>query len=83
MNLIEAIKSGKPFRRKGWGYYLNSRDGGSLEFDSILATDWEIQEQKIELTWRQVQDALHASALGSYHAKEVEFKEKLGFTEDA
>ena len=51
MNIIEAVKSGKRFRRPG-GHWLqvNTTDYNiRLLFQDILATDWEIEE-RIEIT---------------------------------
>jgi hypothetical protein len=71
MNLIEAIKSGRPFRRHpdmswiyvkgGVLYYNRASDGAiceqSLTVDSLLADDWEIQEPTVTITRTQLQDA--------------------------
>jgi hypothetical protein len=49
VNLIDAVKSGKRIRRSSW----KSKDyWNPLNFDleDILATDWEIEERKIEIT---------------------------------
>ena len=56
MTIQDAIKSGKPFRRTGWGnkdYWMEVRDGwfspiGSSQHayinpKDILATDWEVK----------------------------------------
>lgn len=58
MNLLEAIKTGKPFRRKAWGpnaiyafltsdgrRFIDPEDDGEHTFDkeSWLADDWEIR----------------------------------------
>lgn len=72
MDLISAIKSGKPFKRKDWDLYLrivegeikyegNGRDH-AMHVSVALADDWEIQEEKIKLTAEQIRSAiLHAT----------------------
>lgn len=72
MNIIEAVRSGKPCRRKAWApgcvqspfrpsensYY--SRD---LELSAcdILADDWEIEERKVEITYSVLERAIEKS----------------------
>ena len=55
MTLIEAVKSGRPFRRKGWDWnsptWVDAFDHPKhfsiqLNGEDILATDYEIQEEK-------------------------------------
>ena len=56
MNLIEAIKSGKRFRRMCWPpkckYHDPLMDGSAYPFirQEFLSEDWEIEEKKIEIT---------------------------------
>lgn len=59
MNIIEAIKSGKPFRRKSWSdkqYYLHinkynkvclniDEEYGNLDYLEIMENDWEVKEE--------------------------------------
>lgn len=52
MNIIEAIKSGKPFRRKAWPSNREFQDNiggyclGLTEcVDDLLADDWEVKEK--------------------------------------
>lgn len=59
MNIIEAIKSGKRFRRKSWSsrtwiesdpeknIYENRLD---LPFEAIIADDWEVEEKFVTVT---------------------------------
>jgi hypothetical protein len=58
MNLIDAVKSGLPFRRKNqdWGWWKPKRPI-DLGPGDILADDWEVQEEKIEVTARMVEEA--------------------------
>ena len=80
MNLIEAIQSGKPFRRQGheWrkGPEMNENVnlGILLSYEDIIAEDWEIKEQTVTITKSQFFDALDwafRNSLGACH----EFKD--------
>ncbi len=66
MNLIEAIKSGMPFKRLNWqvwtSYYgthitqpglTQGARQAHLCYDDILANDWEIQEMSVTITSSQ------------------------------
>ena len=55
MNIIDAVKSGKLFKRPGGGWYTNDHHSDKLPLtkSDILATDWEIEERKIEITERE------------------------------
>lgn len=56
MNFIEAIKSGKLFRRQGWESY-HCASGMSVcppfSYEDVIATDWEIKPEpkKKEKRW--------------------------------
>jgi hypothetical protein len=56
MNLIEAVKSGKPLKRKGWTGYLKSDEIATqmIYKSDILADDWEIEEKKVTITRDQL-----------------------------
>jgi len=72
MKLHEVLESGKKFRRKSWGidrymYFKKEyqtlvceegRHGTNFGIHEILADDWEIIEQKIELTENQILDTI-------------------------
>lgn len=71
MTLQEAIKSGRPFKRKKTAHYLvarsnyNSIDWEDLlmqpylpNLEDILASDWEVKEESITITKRQLFDVL-------------------------
>jgi hypothetical protein len=49
LNIIDAVKSGKLFKRLNRDYCMGPK---TLNFtrEDILATDWEIEERKIEIT---------------------------------
>lgn len=61
MNIQEAMKSGKPFKRKGHKVYIQ---GGIASVDSffsyeeVLATDWEVEEEKISLSASDIRKVL-------------------------
>lgn len=74
MTLQEAIKSGKRFKRAGGEYFysngkylLDMEDinalHGTLNLEDILADDWEIEEEKLELTAGQIREVLMESRL--------------------
>lgn len=60
MNIIEAAKSGKRFKRKIWGRFEESDLAGQVKIvavGDILADDWEIEEKKVEITNSQFYEA--------------------------
>lgn len=70
VNLIDAVKSGRPFRRHHWieGTWSILDEDGDLKFvgslcgvspqkEDILADDWEIQEPTVTITWSQLKEA--------------------------
>lgn len=59
MNLIDAIKSGKPFRRPDQPWYGGMPN--SFRVVDILADDWEIQEPTVTITASQFWSAVNAS----------------------
>lgn len=83
MNLIEAIKSGKPFKHSRMTDFISKdfdRFGVSLAM--LKDDDWEIQEEKIELTAEQIRRAFeHRICQACYEEclggaiKELGFKE--------
>ena len=77
MDLISAVKSGKPFKRKGdegsyrlTGHltYSCGKNGaiygvGTRVFsvEDILAEDWEVEEAKVEITESEFHEAVRES----------------------
>lgn len=61
MTIQEAIKSGRKFKRESHSDSVNYYDSLhlylGLTIDDILATDWEIEEEKIEISRSQLNDA--------------------------
>lgn len=72
MNLIEAVKSGKRFRRRSWSreFKINDIPNGwhgpvypdmclvAERFDDLIADDWEIEEKRVEVTRKSLGDAI-------------------------
>ena len=62
MNLIEAMRSGKPFKRKGHTHWYLSNKPGSilyeldLRYEDALADDWEIKEKTVTITESQLRE---------------------------
>jgi len=59
MNLIDAIKSGKRFRRSSWHALRDwvrpiSNMCLSIPVDDILADDWEIEQTSVTITRDQL-----------------------------
>ena len=61
MTLIEAIKSGQPFRHKRTGFLygpmLPSWDNVRWSHEDVLLDVWEIEEKKVEITETQAEFA--------------------------
>lgn len=60
MNLIEAIKSGRPFSRAGRKFlpgtgHMDAR--ANLSYAEIVASDWEVEEPQVSITRTQFWDA--------------------------
>ncbi len=66
MNILEALKSKRPIKRKVHDYWMDINEDylrwvlprGTLNKQDILAQDWEIQEQETTLTKQQYWDAV-------------------------
>jgi hypothetical protein len=61
LSVIDAIKSGKRFRRKGEMWFVQDDLPMRLTREDILATDWEIEGRKIEITESEFDAAWDAS----------------------
>lgn len=64
MNLIEAIKSGKRFKRQGqtsWCSVSNNDRlfGAGIDRNDLLADDYEIEQTPVPITSQQFWDAYH------------------------
>jgi hypothetical protein len=96
MNVIEAIKSGKRFRRASWnpGDWAEPHEAEEVlkntMFEALMAEDWEVEQQVISVTKTQV-CAAWSKAMAKWAAKPEytpphmtplpEFLEELGFKE--
>lgn len=59
MNIIEAIMSGEKFTRPGWHrWYQHGTDAIRCTRKDIVATDWLIEEQQIDLTIDQIKSQI-------------------------
>lgn len=88
MNIIEAIKSKKNFKRKKHILWVCDLKPGVDIFDKedILADDWEIEpepEQKIDLSWKEIKNAFMVAtpAIWQLSPYERDLKARLGFKE--
>lgn len=64
MNIIEAIKSGKPFKKPIWPSFRKPLEPNELVHinrDEFLREDWEIEEEKIEITRERLSTAYNAA----------------------
>jgi hypothetical protein len=53
VTLIEAIKSGKRFKRTSWYSWHTTEIKVSLSFEEILADDWEVEPTPVTITREQ------------------------------
>lgn len=105
MNIIEAMKSGKRFRKghRKFDYKINSHwekdvppslheckdhewiKSKYFDLEDLLSDDWEIEEEKIEITKSQLDKFFDAMAVhagnGIYSLKRDQMTEYLGFKE--
>lgn len=84
MNLIEALKSKKPLRQKNGGLWIYPLTSNIIfNIKQILADDWEIQEEKIEITKSQLIEALRKDYPSNFILPSTyeEIARKLGFKE--
>lgn len=79
MNIIEAIKSGRPYRRSCWDTDVwrpamcllsNTKTAYCERFDDLIADDWEVEEPAVRVTLSQfyaaVADVMKEAELHSY-----------------
>lgn len=58
MNIIEAVKSGKRFKRSFMiDWWKSNQDMVGLYRSDIVADDWEVEEEKVEITYEQLREA--------------------------
>lgn len=81
MNIIKAFSSGKRVKRKNQNFFMSSENFVTLNTDSILSDDWEVEPKKIEITVEQLKKAFYGSYCLS-RTKNARFdtmKKLLGF----
>jgi spore coat polysaccharide biosynthesis predicted glycosyltransferase SpsG len=61
VNIIEAIKSGKKFKRVKdtcWFEHHEAQDLlKNIDYRALVADDWEVEEEKVTVTKRQLEAA--------------------------
>lgn len=63
MNLIEALKAGRPIKRKEWGeYFIPSTERPVFMVQDVLAEDWEVEEKRVTITAEQFTEACNRTA---------------------
>lgn len=66
MNLIEAVKSGKSYKRKKHTYwYESSNKEFHLSIQCILADDWEVESEPLMITRAQFDEAWYRAIVSS------------------
>jgi hypothetical protein len=59
MNIIEAVKTGLPFKRKHWKSWHNKGlPYVTIETCALLADDWIVEEEKKTITFEQLANAI-------------------------
>lgn len=66
MNIIEAIKSGKKFKRKQDKEWCSTMYRSAFSTEYILADDWEVEEEKIPVSLSDIEEIY---VLGSMHGQ--------------
>lgn len=89
MNIIDAAKSGKKFKRKHMQAWFSTcvkpeslGSGAYFAWADIVHDDWEIEEEKIEITREQIKRAFKQLESQTYFSPgqfEAHLAELLGF----
>ena len=82
MNIVDAIKSGKRFRRKSQlnqGYWYREGAGSTFCEDDVLADDWEVESPAVTITREQFNKACQ-SVLGRFASDHILVVCWLGLT---
>ena len=61
MNIIEAVSSGEDFYIEGGPHIHRLKEGYeilNIPFEFVVRDDWKIEEKKIEVTRKQIENAL-------------------------
>lgn len=81
MNIIEAINSGKKYKRKSdtsGSWYLPSVKY-QFKQECVLADDWEVEEEKKELSWDEIKKVLDFQCI-YLQGYSPNFQVKLNYT---
>jgi hypothetical protein len=57
MNIIEAIKSGKPYRRKNDLEFFTPGDEYDFTYSEVLSEEWEVEQTPVTITREKFDDA--------------------------
>lgn len=69
MNIIDAIRTGKRYRRADvTDVWFLPTTPHHFSVEDVLADDWEIEEQTVTVTRTQVLAALYSSHFGQHRA---------------
>ena len=93
-DVLPALKEGKKIRRKVWVHqvvFINIHFIGSAllsNLENLLADDWDVVEEKRELSWEDIRDAFMHNVCTITVGGEVMYqyepestRKKLGFTD--
>jgi len=83
MNILEAIKTGKHFRRPDYRLYLPAgiEEWLSISRRDAVAEDWEVQDQKITIEKTDLRRRLETHLTDSQEVTRI--MRLLGFGDDA
>ena len=74
MNIIEALKTGRPFRRKDMGddwLSLDPQDCLAVPVESLLSDNWEVKPEIVEISREEYFKALSDWAKAEYVANRM------------
>lgn len=61
MNIVDAIKSGKRFKRAKNTVWVEHHEAQDLlkniDYQALIADDWEVEEERVTITKRQLEAA--------------------------
>lgn len=81
MNIIDAVKSGKPYKRKlaeGW-IVPKSSSIITISQEDLLADDWEVEEKKVDVTASMINDIFDKNDwITTFGGLRIELLNKLG-----
>lgn len=66
MNILEALKSGKRFKRQAWLDWYHTAVQEQFSTDDVLADDWEVEEVKVTITAAEFDQARHRVSVRLY-----------------